>query len=232
MAKEILNYISELKKNIKVVDLEKIDRNWKSYGRTKELYNLALIRMGLKNARKFLEENNEHRLLSTLEKIEVNFEDKKIDIVLQDLEKLEKLSKSIKPEKKFNFKLTSNLPKEIKDDMESDFKELEKCFSYDCYRSSVILCGRILETALHRKYYELSGNDLLEKSPGIGLGKIIAKLKEKKLKIEPGLSQQVHLINQIRVFSVHKKSSNFEPSKQQTYATILYTIDSLNKLFK
>ena len=90
----------------------------------------------------------------------------------------------------------------------------------------------MLEISLHRKYYEITKNDLLEKSPGIGLGKIIAKLKEKKVNIAPGLSQQIHLINQTRIFSVHKKSSTFTPNKDQTHAIILFTLDILEKLFK
>ena len=233
MEKEILNYLSDLRRNISLVDLDKIERDWKSYGRTKEIYNLALIRMGFKKVKTFLDENREHRLLTSLEKIEKNFEDKKIEIVLQDLEKLERLSKSIKLEnKKLSFNLKSNLPLEIKNDIEYDLKELERCFNYSCFRSSIILCGRILETSLHRKYYELTKKDLLEKSPGIGLGKIIAKLKEENVNIEPGLTQQIHLINQVRISSVHKKSPSFSPNKDQTYAIILFTLDILNKLFK
>ncbi|MBS3156948.1 DUF4145 domain-containing protein [Candidatus Woesearchaeota archaeon] len=233
MEKEILSYISDLRRNISLVDLDKIDRDWKSYGRTKEIYNLALIRMGFKRVKTFLDENKEHRLLSSLEKIERNFEDKKIEIVLQDLEKLERLSKSIKPEsKKLSFNLKSTLPLDIKDDIESDLKELERCFNYNCFRSSIILCGRVLETSLHRKYYELTKKDLLEKSPGIGLGKIIAKLREENIEIEPGLTQQIHLINQVRISSVHKKSTTFIPNKEQTYAVVLFTLDILNKLFK
>ncbi|MAF51197.1 MAG: hypothetical protein CMH64_03840 [Nanoarchaeota archaeon] len=233
MEKEILNHISELKKNISIVDLDKLDRNWKSYGRTKELYNLALIRTGLKSVRNFLTENNEIRLLSTLEKIEKNFEDKKIEVVLQDLEKLEKLTKTIKTKTKtLTFSPPLELPLEIKDDILEDINELERCFNYSCFRSSIILCGRLLEISLHRKYYEITKNDLLEKSPGIGLGKIIAKLKEKKVNIAPGLSQQIHLINQTRIFSVHKKSSTFTPNKDQTHAIILFTLDILEKLFK
>lgn len=233
MEKEILSHISNLRRNISLVDLDKIDRDWKSYGRTKEIYNLALIRMGFKKVKNFLDENKEHRLLNSLEKIEKNFEDKKIEIVLHDLEKLEKLSKSIKQEsKKLAFNLKSSLPLEIKNEVESDLRELERCFNYDCFRSSVILCGRILEISLHRKHYELTGKDLLEKSPGIGLGKIIAKLKEENVKIEPGLTQQIHLINQVRISSVHKESSTFTPNKEQTYAVILFTLDILNKIFK
>jgi len=125
-----------------------------------------------------------------------------------------------------------SLPDEINSEITADLEEMDKCFKNGCYRSSVVLCGRVLETALHRKYFETTNTDLLEKSPGIGLGKIIAKLEEKGIKLDPGLTQQIHLINQIRVFSVHTKKEAFYPSKEQAEAMMLFTIDVLNKLFK
>ncbi len=128
-------------------------------------------------------------------------------------------------------KIPKNIPIEIRPDIVSDIKELDKCYKNECYRSSVVLCGRILEAALHRKYYDVTGQDILEKSPGIGLGNLIAKLKEKDVALDPALTNQIHLINQVRVFSVHKKREAFNPSEQQTQAMILYTLDVLEKLF-
>jgi hypothetical protein len=71
----------------------------------------------------------------------------------------------------------------------------------------------------------------METSPGIGLGKIIAKLTERNIRFDPGLTQQIHLINQVRISSVHTKKDSFYPSKGQTQAMILYTLDVLRKLF-
>ncbi len=130
------------------------------------------------------------------------------------------------------FQKPKNLPEEIRSEILADIIEIEKCFKFGCYRSSVIMCGRILETALHRKYYEITQNDLLEKAPGIGLGKIIAKLDELDIKFDPGLTQQIHLINQMRIFSVHNKKDAFNPTEIQTHAIILYTLDVIEKLFK
>ncbi len=158
----------------------------------------------------------------------------------KDLTKLDKTVKKLvnitkrmdfpKKELEKIFSIT-NVPEDISSDIKADIEELNKCFNNGCYRSSIILCGRLLETALHRKYYSTTKNDLLEKSPGIGLGNIIAKLKEKNVSLDPALTNQIHLINQVRVFSVHKKKEAFYPTKQQTHATILYTIDILEKLF-
>lgn len=125
----------------------------------------------------------------------------------------------------------SSLPIEIKTEVLADFNEAKRCFDACSYRSCVILCGRILETALHRKYFEATGNDLLEKSPGIGLGNLIAKLAEKGIATDPGLTNQIHLINQVRISSVHKSASSFTPSREQAQAIMLYTIDAVNKLF-
>jgi len=134
-------------------------------------------------------------------------------------------------EKEKNFYLPS-VPKDIYYEVKTNFDELETCFNNKCYRSTLILCGKILEIVLHRKYFEVTGNDLLEKSPDIGLGNLIAKMHEKGLYLDPGLPQQIHLINQLRVFSVHKKGQTFTPSKAQAHASILYTLDVVKKLFK
>lgn len=124
-----------------------------------------------------------------------------------------------------------HLPGEVKGDLLADIMEMEKCFGSGCYRSTTILCGRILETALHRKYFEVTGQDVLEKNPGIGLGNLIAKLAEKQVALDPGITNQIHLINQVRVFAVHKKQEPFHPTQAQAQAMMLYTMDILSKLF-
>ncbi len=123
------------------------------------------------------------------------------------------------------------LPDAIEGAVAADLNEIRKCFEAGAYRSCVVLCGRVLETALLRKYYELTGKDLLETSPGIGLGKVVGKLNEKNVELDPGLKQQIHLINQVRIFSVHSKKDEFYPSKGQAQAMILYTLDVLRKIF-
>lgn len=131
-----------------------------------------------------------------------------------------------------DFTCPENLPSEIKDEVMNDFKEMIKCYNARCYKSSTILCGRILETCLHSKYYQVTGTDILEKSPGIGLGNLIAKMAEKNIELDPALTQQIHLINQVRIITVHKKKIVFYPSENQTKAIILYTLDIIDKLFK
>jgi len=124
------------------------------------------------------------------------------------------------------------IPSDVRSEILADLNEIQSCMNAGCYRSAIILCGRVMETALHRKYYEATGNDLLEKAPGIGLGNLIAKLSEKGVKLDPGLTNQIHLINQVRVFSVHTKQDAFIPSKMQAQAIVLYTVDILEKVFR
>ena len=147
------------------------------------------------------------------------------------LEQIAEIAAEEPEQKKQSFK-TPKLPSEIRDDVAADLQEIQKCVNTGCFRSAVILCGRVMETALHRKYYEATGNDLLEKAPGTGLGTLIAKLSEHGVKLDPGLPNQIHLINQVRVFSVHTKKESFSPSKNQAEAIVLYTLDILDKLFR
>ncbi len=154
-----------------------------------------------------------------------NDELKKAAIILGDIEEIDIEKKGVKFVNKIPF------PDEIKEFMYADIDELEKTFNSGCHRSTIIICGRLLETALHRKFFEKTGTDILEKHPEIGLGKIIAKLEELNVAMPPGLTQQIHLINQARIHSVHKKKEVFLPSREQAYAVILFTIDVLKKLF-
>lgn len=169
-------------------------------------------------------------LLKEFENFYKNNELDKISPILDEINALITKLKVPAEAEKMDFRI-KNIPEEIISDIKMDLDELEKCFSSECYRSAVILCGRLLETALHRKYYELTGSDMLEKNPGIGLGKIIAKLDEKNFNFGPGLTQQIHLINQVRISSVHQKNDAFYPTKKQAHAIILYTIDTLEKIF-
>lgn len=124
------------------------------------------------------------------------------------------------------------VPGIVSDEINADWKEANDCFEHGLFRSCVVLCGRILEIALHAKYFQVSGIDLLEKAPGTGLGNLIAKLSERGAFVDPGLSNQIHLINQVRIHSVHKKNVPFLPTKYQAKAIMLYTKDAVEKLFE
>jgi hypothetical protein len=158
--------------------------------------------------------------------------------IMQDLEKMDKLADELltlvvdddSPKSTFAIK-RPRVPFEIHDEIQADIQEIHRCMENKCFRSAVILCGRVLETALHRKYFDVTKNDLLEKSPGMGLGNLVAKLSEQGVILDPGLGNQIHLINQVRIHSVHQKQDAFKPSEAQAQAIVLYTTDVLEKLF-
>lgn len=189
------------------------------------LWNLNyLIKENKNNETTYLE------LINHMKELENNYLKNNNKKIIETIGKIKKIK--FKEEEDY-FTINMNyVPVDIRSDVNADFNELKKCYKAGCYRSTVILCGRILETALHRKYYEVTGNDILEKNPGIGLGKLIAKLSEKNVKFDPGIKQQIHLINNIRVESVHKKKQAFYPNKSQAYAIMLFTIDVLEKMFR
>jgi hypothetical protein len=222
MLKEFTRSLNKLEGNLTKPIAKELIKELKSS--TKELNSL----IGYKS-----NENKIIQIIALIKNIEKSHQENRIADAFTSISKIKDLTNQLQIQSETKL-LTKKLklPEEIKDEIFADIEELEKCFSASCYRSSIILCARILETALHRKYYELTKNDLLEKSPGIGLGKIIAKLKEKEIKFDPGITQQIHLINQMRIFTVHKKKERFNPTKSQTHAMILYTTDILEKLFK
>jgi len=227
----MISDIELLKKSLNSVisnklDIAKDSFDFTNYKDKKAEYYKKTIEFCINRLKSF----DDAKIREFTEKIEIAYKKRDFEGMLKIVNELDKLELKKPEERKLKIRLPK-LPSEISKEIAADVEELERCINSGCYRSAVILCGRILETALHRKYYEISGKDLLETSPGIGLGNLIAKLKEKEFNLQPGLSEQIHLINQIRIYSVHKKKEFFYPTKEQAHAMMLYTLDVLNKLF-
>ncbi|MFH1211249.1 MAG: hypothetical protein V1645_05035, partial [archaeon] len=186
--------------------------------------------------REITDEGSKNRLMDVLDavsQIDKLYTSGDLKGMLRVVQQVKTTAERISVQKKENLeiKMPTNLPMEIRSEMTKDINDTKKCFENGLYRSATILCGRVLETALHRKYYDITGVDILEKNPGIGLGTLVAKLTEKNVRFDPGVTQQIHLINQVRVYTVHKKQEAFEPTREQAHATILFTMDVINKLF-
>ncbi len=205
-ANEVLDYKAGRAKYLQIALRSAVDKLKKDAWELVELRNV--------------DEDNKYLILEILKRTSRLKKDMPTNELKQNLAEISRLSNSLKGsvrvEKGIQFIDIPPLPDEIKDSIAADLNEIRKCFEAEAYRSCVVLCGRVLETALQRKYYEVTGVDLMETSPGIGLGKLIAKLSEKEVEFDPGLTQQIHLINQVRVYSVHSKKEAFYPSKGQT----------------
>lgn len=222
---EVVKNLEEVLHQIKENNIRLSTRlDFTDFQSTKNKYIVDKYKKSLSWMHSLIDEELPSNITILIKKLQLNNVDKNLKI----LEELKKHHVTIKP--KNVFKLTK-IPAEVKDEVRADVQEMQKCFDNECYRSCVILCGRVLEVCLHAKYYKETGFDILEKNPGIGLGKLIAKMGEKGIKLDPGLTQQIHLVNNVRIFSVHKKQRAFHPSKQQTEAIILYTTDVINNLF-
>lgn len=229
---EKIKLIGNEKKTKRILDYSNLKNSYyfKIYkSKFNSLLNLIDSKIKLSNSKDML------NLLKLRDRLSKYFEENDLDAIKDELLNSDLLL-LVKEDYSFLDEIHKTLnkikiPSEIRNEIIQDFKEISKCYNVGAYRSVIILCARILELVLHRKYYEATGVDLLEKSPGIGLGNLIAKLREKDIKLDPAISQQIHLINQIRIFSVHKKKYLFIPTKQQVQAILLYTIDLLNKLF-
>lgn len=237
--KSILNEVQRRAINLdekfnNVFDFKKREQDY-----YKRLLNGQLRKVKANLAEGMLYGKNEHR--DQIQKIKIAIEQIEQKIALNNLLEASSIISNlpeipnIKVEKPL-FETKSfflpHVPREVYFEVKSNFDEATICFDNRCYRAATILCGKILEVALHRKYFEVTGKDMLEKAPSIGLGNMLVRLKEANVEIEPGLSNQIHIINQMRVATVHKKAGHFIPSRAQCQATILYTLDALKKLFK
>ena len=229
----------------KVYDFEDVQGR---YYNNKVLANLKKLKEEAKGFTLISDDfNTIQKLISTIGELEnismQNFEKeeraKKIDPLLNQIDRIittidfkHDIIRKKQSEKKIidEYKVL-NVPGEIKSELLHDVEEMNKCFDSGCFKAATILCGRIMETALLRLYYDKTGNDLLETAPGIGLGKVIAKLNERGIDLGPGVNEQIHLVNQVRINSVHAKKEVFNPSREQSQAIILFTKDILKKIF-
>ncbi len=123
------------------------------------------------------------------------------------------------------------LPRLLQEEMRDDLEEMNRCYKHECYKAAIILAGKLLETALHKVYYDKTGTDLLQTAPGISIGNLIKKLNDNGIVTDPSLNNQAHFINQVRVQSVHARKEPFKPSREQTQAILLFTEDLLRRLF-
>lgn len=225
--KKTIKELSEICKKIKKKGIPLSSRtDFTDYKATEAKYLIESYKNGLQRLQNMINDANvPARVNELLRLLDYNDLDKNMIV----LEGLAGFDIEIKPDRIGIY--TTRVPDAIKAEVEADIMELRKCFDSGCYRSCVILCGRIMEVCLHAKYFKVTGFDILEKNPGIGLGKLIAKMIEKGIKLDPGLTSQIHLINNVRIFSVHKKQRTFVPSKAQTEAIMLFTSDVVDKLF-
>jgi len=240
MDTQLRSLVNQINKNLQQLKEEGINleeekkSSYYNYKESKKTYLKTTYDRNVDLLKKLAEKEESQNLLAWTKDLSTNRTDKeKANLILNKIADLlsGKEQRRETPLKKTLTVNISTIPFEIREEIKEDIAEANRAFNAECYRSTIILCGRILELALHSIYYNITYNDLLEKAPGMGLGTLIAKLREKSIEFDPGLSQQIHLINAVRVSSVHKKKEVFQPTKEQTEAIMLFTLDTINKIF-
>jgi len=106
---------------------------------------------------------------------------------------------------------TSGVPPEIREEMLADIQELEVCAEHGANRSALFLCGRILELALGRKFWEETQVDPVVRE--WTLGKLITECEARGiLKGLPKLFSLAKIIKDCRNPSVHVTARVYRPT--------------------
>jgi len=132
------------------------------------------------------------------------------------------------------------VPKDLREEIKSDFAEIRKCFSVQAYRASIAFCGRILESILGRRYYEekkkqntkLTPQDVENELANLSFGKIIEKCRSVGLLTnQPDVESYADLINKVRILSIHHKPARFVPGPDAVKGTINFMSEVITKLY-
>lgn len=172
-------------------------------------------------------------MLSSIKVREREIDESKTDILVEDVKTLRiifaELSGSL-PVAQMMFSVNfSNTPQEILEELKLDFQEIRNCYYNDAFRSAIIMCGRILELLLSRKYFEVMKIDPLEQN--LFIGTLIRKCFEDNVINEPSLGHMSNLINSSRIDSVHNTRRVYVPSREETKTVIEFTIGLLGRLY-
>jgi hypothetical protein len=120
------------------------------------------------------------------------------------------------------------IPSEIRAEIAEDVGEVVKCYSVGAYRAAIVFCGRIIEVALARKYYESTGIDPIEKK--WTLGQLLNECR-KKLELPPALDDACKMVNKVRVYSVHKKKGVYLMGPHDVLAAFYFVQSIVEKLW-
>ena len=117
----------------------------------------------------------------------------------------------------------------VKYDISLSYNEAIKAYLNRLYISSIVLCGKVIEIAIHFLYEKNNNEELLDKYPGIGLGKALGKLRKQGFKFPEEIDSTVNLINKYRNAYIHKKTASVMPNDTQAEAIILLVKNFLTK---
>lgn len=115
-----------------------------------------------------------------------------------------------------------------REDLLASIKELQLCFTADCYIACLALSGKLLEICLKQALI----NNGVEFDDKWMLGRLISKLKESNIEVylDQSLPDLAKIINNSRIPAVHSGSRIPVPSKDQAIMVIHALIDTVNRV--
>jgi HEPN domain-containing protein len=114
-----------------------------------------------------------------------------------------------------------------RDDLLASLRELEVCFSHECYIACLALSGKILEICL--KQVMLDNNIKYEERWMIG--QLLQKLRDAAIDkyLDQSLPEIATIINKSRIPAVHAKEKIPVPSRDQAIMVIHAVADTVNR---
>ena len=137
--------------------------------------------------------------------------------------------------------LLDRLPSAIRAEIAQDFAEVQKCYEVRAYRATISFCGRIIEVALGRRYYEerrklqpsVKAFQIGQEISRLTIGQIIKRCEEVGLQTAyPGLDAYADLVNRIRVSAIHHKGARlFRPGPNAARGMVELTVEVIKDMY-
>jgi hypothetical protein len=204
--------------------------------------NLVKLRRKLRRLPDMTEEDAEDKaevndliedMLASIRERERKIEDARTEVLDTDVINLRSIFSEISgslPIEQIMFLVDlSRVPQEIREELRLDFDEMQTCYNAGAFRSTLGMCGRVLELLLARKYFEGTGVDPVEQKWNIGL--LLRKSFEDNAISDRAIGDICNLINRSRVDSVHSTNRLYKPSQDEAKPIIEFTISLVKGFF-
>ncbi len=114
----------------------------------------------------------------------------------------------------------------VREDIQHDLAELRACIASDLPRATLAMCGRVVENSLRLTFFRETGAELPEDAT---VGRMIARIREERLYVDPGLKNAWNIINAQRIVGVHAKEGHPIPSRVMVLCVAYATVESVER---
>jgi hypothetical protein len=123
----------------------------------------------------------------------------------------------------------SGIPQEIREELRLDLEEMQICYNSGAIRSTLGMCGRVLELVLARKYFDATEIDPIQQKWNIGI--LIKKSLEEHVINDQAIGDICNLINRSRIDSVHSTTRLYKPSQEEAKPLIEFTMNLVKNFY-